>query len=77
MIELKEGFVLKNEFAMVSVQLDRSANGDRLMLRDLRTGKISYFDPLELESLLWSTHKELKNLLDPSQTRWINEGDDL
>jgi hypothetical protein len=71
-----ESFVLKNEFAHVSVQKDRSANGDRLLIKDIRTGKISYFDPLELESLLWSTHKELTSLLDPSKTRWINEEDD-
>jgi hypothetical protein len=71
-----ESFVLKNEFAHVSVQKDKTANGDRLLIKDIRTGKISYFDPLELESLLWSTHKELTNLLDPSRTRWINEEDD-
>lgn len=71
-----EGFVLKNEFAHVFVQKDKTANGDRLLIKDIRTGKISYFDPLELESLLWSTHKELKSLLDPSNTRWINEEDD-
>ncbi len=73
---VKEGFVLKNEFAHVSVQLDKSGNGDRLLLKDMRTGKTSFFDPLELESLLWSTHKDLTSLLDPSQTRWINEEDD-
>ncbi|MEH7111724.1 hypothetical protein V7124_04990 [Neobacillus niacini] len=74
---MKESFVLKNEFAHVSVQIDRSANGDRLLLKDIRTGKVSYFDPLELESLLWATHKDLTILLDPSKTRWIDEADDL
>ncbi|MEC1521272.1 hypothetical protein P9D43_04350 [Neobacillus niacini] len=74
---MSEDFVLKNEFAHVTVKLDRSANGDRLLIQDNRTGKISYFDPLELESLLWSTHKELTNLLDPSKTRWIDEADDI
>lgn len=69
--------ILKNEFAIVAVALDRSANGDRLMLKDIRTGKISYFDPLELESLVWSSHKDLTDLLDPSKTRWIHEVDDL
>jgi hypothetical protein len=73
---VSESFVLKNEFAYVSVQMDKSANGDRLMIKDIRTGKTSYFDPLELESLLWSTHKELTCLLDPSKTRWISETDD-
>ncbi|WP_202964981.1 hypothetical protein [Neobacillus niacini] len=74
---MKEGFILKNEFAYVSVQIDRSANGDRLLIQDIRTGKRSYFDPLELESLLWSTHKDLTSLLDPSQTRWVDEADDI
>jgi hypothetical protein len=74
---VKESFVLKNEFAHVSVQIDRSANGDRLLLKDIRTGKVSYFDPLELESLLWTTHRDLTILLDPSKTRWIDEADDL
>jgi hypothetical protein len=76
-MKLSEGFVLKNEFAHVSVNLDRSANGDRLLIKDIRTGKTSYFDPLELESLLWSTHKDLTILLDPSQTRWVDEADDI
>ncbi|MDR7079355.1 hypothetical protein J2Y03_004413 [Neobacillus niacini] len=74
---MNESFVLKNEFAHVSVQIDKSANGDRLLLKDIRTGKVSYFDPLELESLIWTTHKDLTILLDPSQTRWIDEADDL
>ncbi|RFU70500.1 hypothetical protein D0469_06085 [Peribacillus saganii] len=73
---MSEVFMLKNEFAYVSVQVDQSANGDRLMITDVRTGKTSFFDPLELECLLWSTHKELTSFLDPSQTRWINETDD-
>ncbi|MEK3990248.1 MULTISPECIES: hypothetical protein [Robertmurraya] len=73
---MDKSVVLKNEFAHVVVQVDKSANGDRLMIKDIRTGKISFFDPLELESLLWSTHKDLTNLLDPSKTRWINEIDD-
>jgi hypothetical protein len=76
-MKLSENFVLKNEFAHVSVKLDRSANGDRLLIKDIRTGKTSYFDPLELESLLWVTHKDLTTLLDPSQTRWIDEADDI
>jgi hypothetical protein len=76
-MELSESIVLKNEFAHVSVKLDRSANGDRLLIKDIRTGKTSYLDPLELESLLWSTHKDLTTLLDPSQTRWIDEADDI
>jgi hypothetical protein len=74
---MNESLILKNEFAHVSVRLDKSANGDRLLIKDMRTGKTSFFDPLELESLLWSTHKDLTTLLDPSQTRWINEADDV
>ena len=62
---MNESFVLKNEFAHVSVQIDKSANGDRLLLKDIRTGKVSYFDPLELESLIWTTHKRSYNSIRP------------
>ncbi len=76
----EEQIVIVSEFGNVSVGVDRSANGPRLMLRDNRSGKASYFDPLELESLVWCEHEQLAEILDPSRTRWPSEihenGDD-
>lgn len=70
-------FELRNEFAYVSVELDESSNGPRLKITDLRTGQVAYLDPLELESLAWSTHQDLAPLLDPSYRRWPGSGDDV
>lgn len=61
---------LKNEFAQVSVKVDSSSKGARLMITDIRTKKVIFLDPLELESLAWCTHEDLHPILDPSQTRW-------
>lgn len=68
---------LRNEFAYVSVELDYDANGPRLKISDLRTGQVGYLDPLELESLAWSTHEDLAPLLNPSHRRWAGSGDDV
>ena len=43
--------IFQNEFAMVEVRRDESANGVRLLIRDLATGNHIYLDPLELEAL--------------------------
>ena len=42
---------IRNEFARVEVELDETANGPRLRLRDLKTGRETFLDALELESL--------------------------
>lgn len=65
--------VVKNEFAHIAVSLDESANGPRLRLQDLRTQRVFYLDPLEVESLIWSTHGDLAQLLDPSFRRWNDD----
>ncbi|WP_419888067.1 hypothetical protein ACN6MT_22080 [Neobacillus niacini] len=70
----KEEFILKNEFAHVSIQLDYSSNGVRLLIKDMRTQKVNYLDPLELESLAWCDHKDLHPILDPSISRWKGKG---
>ncbi len=75
MSEDKE-IVVVSEFGHVSVGIDRSANGPRLVLRDLRTEKVAYFDPLELESLVWCNHEQLAEILDPARTRWPSDGPD-
>lgn len=73
---LDEALILRNEFATVALTLDDTARGPRLKLEDLRTGHVSYLDPLEIESLAWSTHNDLKELLDPSYRRWRSDDGD-
>ena len=41
---------------MVEVRRDESANGVRLLIRDLATGNHIYLDPLELEALTRMDH---------------------
>jgi hypothetical protein len=48
--------IFQNEFAMVEVRRDESANGVRLFIRDLATGNHIYLDPLELEALTRMDH---------------------
>ena len=63
-------FTLANEFAAVQVSLDDSGNGPRLAIRDLRTGRCGYVDPLHLETLVWLSPRDLETLLDPGVSRW-------
>jgi len=63
---------LSSEFAVVEVARDDSGNGARLRLTDLRSGRTNWFDPLELEALIWSTHDELARFLDPAR-RWADD----
>lgn len=72
MNEEKEVTVI-SEFGHISVGVDRSANGPRLLLTDVHTGKTAYFDPLELESLVWCDHQQLAEILDPARTRWPSD----
>jgi len=58
---------LTNEFAAVEVERDDSGNGPRLLIRDVRSGKSIYLDPLELCALAWARHDDLIPLLDPSR----------
>lgn len=58
---------LRSEFARVRIEENNTANGPRLMIRDMKSGKTRYFDPLELEHLAWTRHEELTPLLDPSR----------
>lgn len=58
--------ILKSEFAIVQVLLDETANGPRLMIRDLQSGDTIHLDPLELEALTRLRHGDLREYLDPS-----------
>lgn len=62
--------IVCSEFAEVAVDFDRSGNGTRLRLTDLRTGQVRYLDALELETIVWLSEGKLERLLDPSADRW-------
>jgi hypothetical protein len=59
-----------NEFAEVTVRVDRDANSPRLRIEDLKTGKVRFLDALELETLVWLPDGNLNSLLDPAAHRW-------
>lgn len=65
--------VVASEFAEVAVRLDETANGTRLRLEDLRTGRVRYLDALELETIVWLRDEHLGRLMDPSADRWRND----
>jgi hypothetical protein len=58
---------LTSEFAAVEVDRDDNGNGPRLMIRDLRSGRQVFLDPLEVAALAWTRHEELLPLLDPAR----------
>ena len=66
--------IVANEFASVSVTIDRAGHSPRLRLEDQKTGRVGYLDALELETLAWLPDGALHGLLDPSAVRWRNEG---
>jgi hypothetical protein len=65
-----EAGVVSSEFAHVRVRIDHEANGPRLRLEDLKSGRVRYLDALELETLVWLPEGNLRQLLDPSADRW-------
>ena len=65
--------VVASEFARVAVRVDDTANGVRLRLEDLRTGRVRYLDALELETIVWLRDEHLGRLLDPSADRWRDD----
>ncbi|HEY2240096.1 MAG TPA: hypothetical protein VGI21_14965 [Streptosporangiaceae bacterium] len=65
--------VVASEFAQVAVSLDETANGTRLRLEDLRTGRVRYLDALELETIVWLRDEHLGRLMDPSADRWRDD----
>lgn len=56
---------LRNEFASVEVIKDESANGPRLLVRDLEDGAEIYLDLLEVESLTRMTHADFTDFVRP------------
>jgi hypothetical protein len=57
---------LTNEFASVQLEVDRAANGPRLLVRDLVTGHFIYLDPKELSALTRVRHEDLQPFVDPA-----------
>ena len=57
--------VVANEFARVSVTVDHRANGPRLLVTDLETGRDICLDPLELEGLTRLTHEAIAQMVAP------------
>ena len=62
----EERVVLKNEFRYRRKSpATKTANGSRLLIKDLQTGRQVYLDPLELEALTRAPHSEFARWLDP------------
>lgn len=57
--------VLRNEFATVEVLLDETANGPRLLVRDLETGRQVHLDALEVASLTRMSHDDFAERVRP------------
>ncbi|WP_035758492.1 hypothetical protein [Granulicoccus phenolivorans] len=67
---LHQPTILESEFASIRVEVDHRANGPRLRLTDLRSGRVAYLDPLQLETVLWFSDELWNRLLDPGSDRW-------
>lgn len=70
MSDAAERIVVRNEFAVVAVELRGDRGRERLRIEDLRAHAVVELDALELESLAWASHADLSPLLDPGRTRW-------
>jgi hypothetical protein len=57
---------LRNEFTMIELERDETANGPRLRIHVTTTGEDIYLDPLELEAIVRMSHEEIAWYLDPS-----------
>lgn len=55
--------LIRNEFALVRISMDESANGMRLLIEDMATGNFIYLDPLELEALTRADHEDFRPLV--------------
>jgi hypothetical protein len=53
---------IRNEFAAVDVRLDASANGPRLLVRDLESGSAALLDAFVLRCLALLTAEQLEAL---------------
>jgi len=67
--------IFQNEFAMVEVRRDESANGVRLLVCDLATGNHIYLDPLELEALTRMDHSCFISWVAPATREQVHLAD--
>lgn len=67
--------MIRNEFALVGLQVASRDGCSRLRIEDLHTQRAIELDALELETLAWSAHADLAPLLDPSYARWTDDAD--
>jgi hypothetical protein len=67
MVREEQSLRLTSEFAVVEIERDDRGNGPRLLIRDARSGKSIYLDPLELWALAWARHEDLLPLMDPAR----------
>jgi hypothetical protein len=63
-------FIIENEFASVTVSVDKRGNDARIAITDNKTGQRACYDALLLEALAWIPQRLLRRLLDPSLHRW-------
>lgn len=61
----EQTIILRNEFACVEVEKDETANGPRLLIRDLEEGTEIFLDLLEVESLTRMTHADFADFVRP------------
>jgi hypothetical protein len=59
----RELATMTNEFAAVRLWLDTSANGPRLLVEDLESGREVFLDPLELSSFTLATPEDREEWL--------------
>lgn len=73
-----QGTQLTNEFASVELAVDQDANGPRLLVRNLLTGRHIFLDPTELAALTRVRHEDLKPFVDPAfEDQGPNQSTDL
>ena len=68
---LDSSTIFQNEFAMVEVRRDDTANGVRLLIRDMASGDGVFLDPLELEGLARSPQALFRSLIAPKERRRV------
>lgn len=67
---------LRNEFADVLLEVDWSANGPRLAIRDRNSNAVRLLDPLQLEALVWADTDKLIDLFVDAHRRKCDSAED-
>lgn len=56
---------LRNEFTSLELEVDETANGPRLLIRNYEEGEVVYLGLLEIESLTRMKHEDWVDLVKP------------